>query len=100
MKRFFNIPLFVLAALTFIVYMAFLHEERDPHDHAPHDHSDVYHDHSHSQVTELPARLLFPSREPDRVILNLSVEPGTSLAVNWRTDTTIAEGYVEFAVAT
>lgn len=100
MKRFFKIPLFVLSALTLTVYMAFLREERDPHDHGHHDHSDVYHDHSHSQITELPARLLFPSREPDRVILNLSVEPGTSLAVNWRTDTTISEGYVEFAVAT
>ena len=100
MKRLSKILLFVLSALTLTVYMAFLREERDPHDHGPHDHSDVYREHSHSQVTELPVRLLFPSREPDRVILNLSIEPGTSLAVNWRTDTTILEGYVEFAVAT
>lgn len=100
MKRLSKILPFVLSALTLTVYMAFLREERDPHDHSPHDHSDVYREHSHSQVTELPVRLLFPSREPDRVILNLSIEPGTSLAVNWRTDTTILEGYVEFAVAT
>jgi acid phosphatase type 7 len=65
-----------------------------------HDHSDEYHGHSHSEAVELDERLLFPSREPDRVILNLSESPGTSVAVNWRTDTSTASGFVEYAVST
>jgi hypothetical protein len=32
---------------------------------------------------------------PDRVILNLSEDASTSLAVTWRTDNTISEGYCE-----
>ena len=85
---------------AFLLYTGFLKEENDPHDHEHHDHSDQYHAHSHSEPVQLPERLLFPSREPDRVILNLTDEPGESLAVNWRTDTTVSDGWVEFAVAT
>lgn len=43
---------------------------------------------------------LLPSREPDRVILNLTETPETSIAINWRTDTTVMEGYAEWALAT
>lgn len=45
------------------------------------------------------AKLLFPSKYPDRVILNLTENPETSVAVNWRTDTTRIKGKVEVAVA-
>lgn len=85
---------------AFFVYAGFINERWRPHDHVHHDHSDRYHEHSHSEPVELPERLLFPSREPDRVILNLTENPETSLAVNWRTDTSVETGFVEFAPAT
>lgn len=94
----------LLVALTSVIillgYIASVNETFNPHEHGHHDHSDHYHEHSHSQAIHLPEKLLFPSREPDRVILNLTEDPGTSLAVNWRTDTTVQEGFVEFAIAT
>ena len=34
------------------------------------------------------------------VILNLTENPETSVAVNWRTDTTVTSGFVEIATAT
>lgn len=94
-----NISLLALVAvIIFLGYVSFVNETFHPDHH--HDHSDRYHEHSHSEAVHLPARLLFPGREPDRVILNLTEDPGSSLAVNWRTDTTITEGFVEFAIAT
>ncbi|MFP4096381.1 MAG: fibronectin type III domain-containing protein [Cyclobacteriaceae bacterium] len=48
----------------------------------------------------MDTRLLFPSPYPDRIILNLTENPLTSLAVNWRTDTTVSIGRVELALAT
>ncbi|WP_254092514.1 purple acid phosphatase family protein [Dawidia soli] len=41
-----------------------------------------------------------PTRMPDRVILNVTATPETSFAVNWRTDTTVATGTLEWTVAT
>lgn len=40
------------------------------------------------------------TRVPDRVVLNITASPETSFAVNWRTDTTVAAGALEWAVAT
>lgn len=59
------------------------------------------HDHSHSASSQAGQyfKLSHPSPEPDRVILNLTATPETSVAVNWRTDTTVLEGRVEWAVA-
>jgi len=96
------IKLALLAAVCIVVvsYTAFVNEAFHPGEHVHHDHSDHYHEHSHSEAIKLPERLLYPAREPDRVILNLSENPGTSLSVNWRTDTTVAAGFVEFADAT
>jgi len=94
----FAFPLILLC--TAIVYSGFLREDFHPHDHVHHDHSDHYHNHSHSEAIKLPEKLLYPSREPDRVILNLTETPETSLAVNWRADTTVRSGFVEFAEAT
>ena len=93
--------LFILLLITSsIVYSGFVREDWNPHGEVHHDHSDVYHSHSHAEPIELPERLLFPSREPDRVILNLTENPESSLAVNWRTDQTVSSGFVEYAVAT
>jgi predicted MPP superfamily phosphohydrolase len=49
---------------------------------------------------DLDVKLMFPSPVPDRIILNLTANPETSVAVNWRTDTTIRQGIVEVALAT
>jgi hypothetical protein len=57
------------------------------------------HDHTH-EVKALVSDLLFPTHIPDRIILNLSEEPTTSVAVNWRTDTTITSSIVQWAEAT
>lgn len=47
----------------------------------------------------LDVKLLFPSRVPDRIILNLTEDPHHSAAVNWRTSIAQANGEVEVAVA-
>lgn len=48
----------------------------------------------------MDVKLLFPSANPDRIILNLTEDPLSSVAVNWRTDTTVNEALVEVAEAT
>jgi len=100
MNRYIKRAAWITLVVVFIAYTGFLMDGRDSHDESRHDHTDLYHDHSHSEPVQLPERLLFPAPEPDRVILNLTENPETSLAVNWRTDTTIHSGYVEFAIAT
>jgi hypothetical protein len=80
------------------IYAGFLLEDHDSKGH--HDHTDQYHEHSHREAADYPVKILFPSAEPDRVILNLTETPETSVAVNWRTDTTIVDGFVEWAPAT
>jgi len=57
------------------------------------------HQHTH-EVKALESDLLFPTHIPDRIILNLSEDPTTSVAVNWRTDTTITTSVVQLAEAT
>ncbi len=99
MTKFVKPALIVLVIAAAVVYSGFVYETYEP-GHSHHDHSDHYHEHSHSEAIELPERLLFPAREPDRVILNLTETPQTALAVNWRTDTTVKSGFVEYAVAT
>jgi 3',5'-cyclic AMP phosphodiesterase CpdA len=49
---------------------------------------------------KIDQRLLFPTPVPDRVILNVTESPETSVAINWRTDTSQARGEVQWAVAT
>lgn len=48
----------------------------------------------------MDTKLLFPSAFPDRIILNLTEDPLTSVGVNWRTDTTTNTAFVQFAEAT
>ncbi len=42
----------------------------------------------------------YPARPiPDRIILNLTETPANSMAFNWRTSTTVDEGYVQIQIA-
>lgn len=61
----------------------------DPADAAAHDHEPV--------AGYVP---FAPSPVPDRVILNLTEDARTSMAVTWRTDVSVSRSFVEFAVAT
>jgi hypothetical protein len=45
-------------------------------------------------------QLLFPTKTPDRIIANLTLDPARSFAVNWRTGQEVGRGMVEVAVAT
>jgi acid phosphatase type 7 len=48
----------------------------------------------------ITSNLLFPTMTPDRIILNLTNDPIHSVAVNWRTDTTVIASLVQIAPAT
>jgi len=58
----------------------------------------VYVDH-HQAYSEF-GPLVFPSAHPDQIILNLTATPEQSIAVNWRTDTTVETSSVEYAIET
>lgn len=58
------------------------------------------HPHDHAASMNLDVKVLFPSATPDRIILNLTSTPETSIGVNWRTDTTITKGEIQIALAT
>lgn len=53
-----------------------------------------------NQDSILNHKLIFPSKVPDRIILNLTEQPASSIAVNWRTNQQIDSGFVQIAVAT
>ncbi len=40
-----------------------------------------------------------PTEMPDRIILNVTVDPSTSMAANWRTAELVTESYAEIALA-
>jgi hypothetical protein len=40
-----------------------------------------------------------PTAEPDRIVLNVTADPSTSMAVNWRTSDAVPESFAEIAVA-
>jgi len=99
---------FVILPVVVIGYTSFLLEKRDSEveghgdsdiEGHHHDHSDEYHNHFHRERT-VQTEFFFPSRVPDRVIMNLTENPETSIAVNWRTDSTVLTGTVEWAIAT
>lgn len=96
--KYLKVSLLVFIFLAFIGY-GFVKDHAKSNIHH-HDHSDLYHEHSHSEGTIINEAFLFPVRTPDRVILNLTENPETSIAVNWRTDSTIVDGRIEWAVAT
>ena len=64
--------------------------EAEPHGHTHY----VEHD------TIVSHKLIFPSKTPDRVIANLTVDPTHSFAVNWRTNQQIDSGLAEVTLAT
>jgi hypothetical protein len=116
------------ALVPLIVYTGFLRERRTfdgvnlvaGHDHtnlypedsyspADDDEEEASHDAEHTHAHGLrmanshavdTALQYYASRTPDRVILNTTATPEKSLAINWRTDTTVAHGFVEWALAT
>ena len=47
-----------------------------------------------------PTEVFAPTPVPDRIALSWTQNPATSFAVTWRTDTTVAEGIAQVAVAT
>lgn len=59
-------------------------------------------DHTHYEAhdTIVSHKLIYPSKTPDRVIANLTVDPAHSFAVNWRTNQQVTAGFVEIAIAT
>lgn len=67
-------------------------------------HSEEEHHHHHhayqAQDSVLSHKLIFASKVPDRVILNLTEHPENSIAINWRTNTQIKNGFVQIAKAT
>jgi hypothetical protein len=89
-----------LAGVTILIgYLGFRLEDHHAGSH-DHDHSDLYHEHSHLGEGIVSWQDMLPGVHPDRVILNLTETPETSIAINWRTDTTVSAGFVEWAVAT
>jgi len=46
------------------------------------------------------AQVNSPSSFPDRIVLNPTANPSTSIAINWRTDTTVKTGFCELQMAT
>ena len=64
--------------------------------------TEMPHVHTHySNLSDIPAhKLIFPSKTPDRIIINLTEDPLRSFAVNWRTDQETTQGYVEIAKET
>ncbi len=58
------------------------------------------HTHYVEHDTIVSHKLIFPSKTPDRVIANLTVDPAHSFAVNWRTNQQMDSGIVAFALAT
>jgi len=56
--------------------------------------------HDHTHVRQEFHNDVFPTRFPDQIILNLTEDPLSSMAVNWRTSTEVSGGVVQFATAT
>lgn len=85
------------ALITMLLIIGFLTNQEiafaQAHDEEGHSHY-VKHD------TIVSHKLIFPSKTPDRVISNLTVDPAHSFAVNWRTNQQIDSGFVEVALAT
>ena len=50
-------------------------------------------------INFLVAQVNLPSAFPDRVVLNLTENPATSVAVTWRTDVSVSEGFCEMQLA-
>lgn len=85
-----SLAIFLLATLTNFALAAQEHTVTEHHGHSHY----IEHD------SAVGHKLMFPSKTPDRIIANLTLDPAHSFAVNWRTEQQIAKGVVEIAVAT
>ena len=94
------LKVFCLVSLVLLVFAGFLNEKFKRSGKTEHDHSDIFEEEYAAADGPVAEKILFPSQYPDRVILNLTPDPETSIAVNWRTDTTVHAGIVEWAIAT
>ncbi|WP_276166405.1 purple acid phosphatase family protein [Zobellia alginiliquefaciens] len=58
------------------------------------------HGHSHYSrfSNTVDHKLIFPSKVPDRIIVNLTADPSHSFAVNWRTEQSVDTAYIEVAL--
>ena len=74
-------------------------DTKETHGHQ-HEHGAHTHTHYTLQDSVLAHKLIFPSKVPDRIIANLTEDPATTLAVNWRTNQQIEHAYIEVALAT
>ena len=90
----FSCSLFLCA----IISPVFAQNTEHSHNGDKHSHTYVYLDSLRNRFAEY--KLLFPSNVPDRIILNLTEDPTTSIAINWRTSINVTEGFVEYAKAT
>ncbi len=82
----------ILVVVTMLSACRQTSPEQASHDHTHHHH----HDHDYSDY----GPMVFPSKHPDQVILNLTENPLETVAVNWRTDTRVSGGEVQLAEAT
>ncbi|WP_273568595.1 purple acid phosphatase family protein [Maribacter halichondriae] len=93
-KRFFSGALSII-----LLILGFMTNQETAYGQSP-----AEHDHPHSHYVEhdtvVSHKLIFPSKTPDRVIANLTVDPAHSFAVNWRTNQQIDLGFVEVTLAT
>lgn len=56
----------------------------------------LFHCSAQAQTTGNP---YLPSQFPDRIILNVTQDPSTSVAANWRTNESVTESFAEIAIA-
>src|SRR5690606_17033455 len=54
---------------------------------------------SNSVYSQQDEQYYSPKPNPDRIILNVTEDPSTSIAVNWRTDHFVSEGFAEIVMA-
>lgn len=116
MRKGIKIIALFIALASAVLYTGYSRDNAWNVDKDDHDHSDAYgesanrhehrHEHRHDDgsthrhaVDHIPRQYL-ASPVPDRVILNVTETPEKSVAINWRTDTTVAESFVEWAPAT
>lgn len=55
--------------------------------------------HDHPPIAVKPAEMYKPTAMPDRIVLTLSGDPRTSVAVTWRTSVDVVKGIAEIAEA-
>lgn len=95
-----NVPVWGMASLALSLCMLSCKQTQPVTTPTPN--TDEAHGHTHYPIfSDVPAhKLIFPSKVPDRIIVNLTEDAAHSFAVNWRTDQTVDTAYVEVALET